>query len=207
MRRFRPALPLLAVALAASLAFAAGTVEELGLDPTQVEDSLIGALRGWYGAPDVPAAVRSLSDEDKVAAVQTLGVFAKSFFASAEFGKRYEEVRKSSKPKRSFGLPKVNLDPKALAMKAVDKASGKPAPVTELDKDPKAQLKKRLAAFLEVTADVDYDAETTAGNRKGQFVDKDYEAKPNEWKMCYRAGRATGEAIRGVAKEWLAELP
>src|SRR5512147_1690382 len=191
MRRIHPALALLAAAVVATVAFAAADVEELGFDPTQIEDSLIGALRGWYGAPDVPAAVRSLSDEDKVAAVQTLGVFARSFFASAEFGKRYEEVRKGSKPKRSFGLPKLNLDPKALAMKAVDKATGKPAPVTELDKDPKAQLKKRLTAFLEATADVDYDAETTAGHRKGQFVSQDLEAKPNEWKMCYRAGRAT----------------
>ena len=33
----------------------------------------------------------------------------------------------------------------------------------------------------------------------------EYEKKPTEWKMCYRAGRETGEALRGFATDWLAE--
>jgi hypothetical protein len=211
MRRFRSALPLFALALA-TLALAAVDVDELGFDRTQLEESMFGALRGSYGAPDVPTELREWPDAEKVAAVRTLGAFAKEFFASPDMKKRYDEARKSSRPKRSPGVPKLSLDPRAVARKGLEKqalakAGGKPLPAGELDRDPRVQLKRRLQAFLAVTEDVDYDAKTTVANRRGQFVDEVYEAKPNEWKLCYRAGRATGDAIRAFAKQWLAELP
>ena len=211
MRRIRSALPLFTLAVA-TLAFAAVDVDELGFDRTQLEESMFAALRGGYGAPDVPAELREWPDAEKVAAVQTLGAFAKEFFSSPDMKKRYEEARKSSRPKRSLAAPKLGLDPKGVAKKgpvkkALANAGGRRVPAGGLDKDPRVQLKRRLEAFLAVTADVDYDARTTTANRRGKFLDEVYEAKPNEWKMCYRAGRATGDAIRTFAKQWVAELP
>ena len=206
MRRSFHALVLAALLGVATLGYAAADIETLGFDRGQVESSLLGALRGWYGGVAVPDAVRAMNDAEKVATVHTLAAFARAYFASSEFTHSYDEARKASKPKRSFGLPKLDLDAKAIARKALDKASGKPAPVGELDKDPRAQLAKRLEAFLAATEDVDYDAETTLGGRKGRFVNDDYEMKPNEWKMCYRAGKPAAQAIRKAAEDWLAEL-
>lgn len=210
MRRTLALLAILAIASLTPLAFAAGGIDELGFDRTQLEESLFGALRGWYGAPDVPAPVRALPDDAKVAAVKTLGAFAKAFAASPEFAKRYDEARKGSRPKRGFGLPKLSLDAKAIAenaaRKAADKATGKQPPPGELEKDPKVQLKHRLEAFLAATDDVDYAAKTRDSGGYRRFADDAYEAKPAEWKMCYRAGKAAGEAIRAFAKEWAAEL-
>lgn len=212
MRSIRRPIALLALiaALAASLALAADGPDALGFDSTQLEESLFSALRGSYQAPDIPAAVRALDDAHKVAAVNTLGAFAKAFVASDAFGERYAEARKASKPKRGFGLPKINLDAKAIAKQAVtkaaDQAAGKQPPAWELDKDPRAQLKRRLQAFLDVTADVDYSAKTEGQGSYRRFVDEAYEAKPSEWKMCFRAGKATGEAVRAFATEWIAEL-
>ncbi len=195
----------LATAIVPLWAVAADKVESLGFDPEQLRQSLFGAMRGWYGLPDVPEAVRALPADQKVAAVQTLGAFAKAYFGSADFKKDYVSAYKQSKP-RGFGLP--SLDPKALARKAVEKAAGKdkPAPSTSLDKDPKAQLRGRLTAFLAATDGVDYAAITHASGGVKIFDNDEYEAKPKEWKMCYRAGKETAEALRAFARDWLEEL-
>lgn len=183
-------------------AFAAESVESLGFDPDQLHQSMFSALRGWYSAPDVPSAVRALPPEGRVAAVQTLGAFAKAYVASAEFKKDYGKAYKDTKPK-GFGLPRLN--PEALAKAALDKAQGKTDP-NALDKDPQAQLKKRLEAFLAATADVDFAAATQGSGTMKRFAKEEYEAKPAEWKMCYRAGKETTEALRAFAQGWLAEL-
>jgi hypothetical protein len=192
--------------LAPLVALAADDLESLGFDPVQLKLALFGALRGSFDAPDIPSAVRSLSAEQKVAAVQTLGAFAKVYFGSAEFKTDYLKAYQDSKPHRGSGLPAINV--KGLAKSAADKAvkKDKPNEAWQLDKNPKAQLRKRLQTFLAATEDVDY-AATTHENGSLKIFDKpEDEAKSHEWKMCYRAGRETGEAVRGVARDWLAEL-
>ena len=201
---------LAALLLLAPLAvLAAEGIEALGFDKEQVELSLFGAMRGAYYAPDVPSAVRAMSADDKKAAVQTLGAFAKSYYASTDFKKAYGEAYKNSKPK-GFGLPSLNVKDMATktATAEADKAmhKDKPADSWQLEKDPKAQLKKRLQSFLTATAEVDYDAATHSNGSFKVFDKTEYEAKPREWKLCYRAGRETGEAIRAFAESWLAEL-
>lgn len=196
--------PLAAVAVIAGAAFAAESVESLGFEAEQLRNSLFGALRGWYYAPPVPTAVRALPAEQKVAAVQTLGAFAKAYYQSAEFKKDYVKAWKDSRP-RGFGLPSLNAE--ALAKKALDKAQGKgKADSGALDKDPNVQLKKRLEAFLATTADVDFAAKTVDRGGMKFFENAEYESKPSEWKMCYRAGKETTEALRAFAQGWLDEL-
>jgi hypothetical protein len=191
------------------VALAAEGIESLGFDKEQVELSLFGAMRGAYYAPDVPDAVREMSAEERKAAVQTLGAFAKSYYASTDFKKAYGEAYKNSKPK-GFGLPSLKLKDTANTAEksATDKLKNqsKPADSWKIDKDPKAQLKKGLQSFLTATADVDYAAATHSNGSLKIYDKAEYESKPREWKLCYRAGHETGEAIRAFAENWLAEL-
>jgi hypothetical protein len=73
--------------------------------------------------------------------------------------------------------------------------------------DPKPVLKQRLQEILSITADVDYAAELREGN-KGEkvFVNADYEKKPSEWKLAFRAGKTATDAVRAAAQQWLKEL-
>jgi hypothetical protein len=38
------------------------------------------------------------------------------------------------------------------------------------------------------------------------FENPEYEKKPREWKMCFRAGRETIETARVYASNWLKEI-
>jgi hypothetical protein len=76
----------------------------------------------------------------------------------------------------------------------------------EVPADPNVAIKKGLKKFLEESKDVDYTAATYMKGNRQLFTDPLYEAKPGQWKACYRAGRDVSEAGRDFAKEWLAEL-
>jgi len=202
----RRLLVILGLVLAVPAALlAADALEEYGLDAIQVQNSVLGAFRGWYDAPDVQA-LKALPPEQRAAAVNTLGTWLKTYVASTEFKADYLKAWKSSKPKTGGLLG--SLSKKALLDKAVDKAMGN-KPATDpnaLDKDPNVTLRTRLKAFLDATADVDYEARTTGSASSRRFADADLEAKPPEWKMCFRAGREAGEAARAFAQQWLEEL-
>lgn len=73
--------------------------------------------------------------------------------------------------------------------------------------NPNPMIKQWLAVFLEKSADVDFEAQTTEV-KPGvlTFVNKDYERKDKLWKLLFRAGKDTVTAARAVAQEWLAEL-
>ena len=72
----------------------------------------------------------------------------------------------------------------------------------DLPADPKELVKARLEQFLDATEDVDFEA-TLNGRR---FADAQYERKPQEWKLAYRAGKEPVEKARKFAEQWLKEL-
>ena len=72
--------------------------------------------------------------------------------------------------------------------------------------DHQTMIKARLEAFLQITADVDYNATLKEEYRVKKFVNPAYEKKPVEWKMAYRAGKPAVDAARTFAKAWLEEL-
>lgn len=72
--------------------------------------------------------------------------------------------------------------------------------------DPRALIRKRVKDFLAMSADVDYAAKLLPRRELLVFANEDYERKPPEWKLCFRAGREATEAARAFAKAWLAEL-
>jgi hypothetical protein len=67
-------------------------------------------------------------------------------------------------------------------------------------------LKKRITDFLAASAGVDYAAKLVPSGDRMVFAREDYERKPPEWKICFRAGREATEAARAFAKDWLTEL-
>ncbi len=67
-------------------------------------------------------------------------------------------------------------------------------------------IKRRIDEFLAASADVDFAAALKPRDGKTVFVRDDYEAKPAEWKICFRAGREATAAARAFAKAWLGEL-
>jgi len=72
--------------------------------------------------------------------------------------------------------------------------------------DHRSMLKARLEKFLQLTADVDFNATLKEINHTKKFVNPVYENKPDEWKMAYRAGKPVVDAARTFARQWLTEL-
>ena len=67
-------------------------------------------------------------------------------------------------------------------------------------------IKTRLFKFLEVTKDIDYNAQLTERNGKKYFANPKYEGKSGQWKMAFRAGKEVTETARTFVQEWLKEL-
>jgi len=72
--------------------------------------------------------------------------------------------------------------------------------------DPKPIVARRLREFLQLSADVDFNAKLTTSNGLSTFENPAYQAKSSQWKMCYRAGREATTAARAAVQAWLAEL-
>jgi hypothetical protein len=72
--------------------------------------------------------------------------------------------------------------------------------------DPKPLVVRRLHEFLDLSATVDFNAQTTGANHKGTFVNPAYEQKPDQWKLCFRAGKDATTAARTAVQAWLKEL-
>jgi len=64
----------------------------------------------------------------------------------------------------------------------------------------------RLRAFLDATRDLDFTAKLVEEGKVRKFADPALEAKPSEWKMCFRAGKPATDAAREFARKWLADL-
>ena len=87
--------------------------------------------------------------------------------------------------------------------KAIDKQLNKGDDDKKMPADPNELIKKRLEKFMEISATVDFDATL---NDLRQFNNPEYEKKSDQWKMCYRAGKAVITAAREEVAAWLKEL-
>lgn len=70
----------------------------------------------------------------------------------------------------------------------------------------KALIKVRLQQLLKVTQEVDFNAQLTERDGMKVFVNREYENKPAEWKMAFRAGKEVTNTVRAFATEWLKEV-
>ncbi len=78
----------------------------------------------------------------------------------------------------------------------------------DLPPNPQDLIRRRLLEILDVTADVDYNAELKDGyaNKFKVFVNPVYEKKSKDWKLAYRAGAATTDLVRAAAQKWLSDM-
>lgn len=68
-------------------------------------------------------------------------------------------------------------------------------------------VKQRLLSFLEVTKDIDFEAELTVKNGRKVFVNPVYEKqKGSYWKMGFRAGKEVVAPARVFVQQWLDDL-
>jgi hypothetical protein len=75
------------------------------------------------------------------------------------------------------------------------------------ENNPNGMIRKWLLKFLEVSADVDFNAQLSEAERgKKVFIKSEYERKPDTWKLCYRSGKEAVKAGREFAQTWLNEL-
>lgn len=72
--------------------------------------------------------------------------------------------------------------------------------------DHRSLIARRLRHFLDESKDVAYEAGLIETQGKRVFADPALEARSNEWKMCFRAGKPATDAARSFALTWLAEL-
>jgi hypothetical protein len=72
--------------------------------------------------------------------------------------------------------------------------------------DPHKLVAMRLQRFVDVCGDVDFGAALTDDKGIKQFADPRYQAKPDEWKLCYRAGKPAVDLARTFATSWLTAL-
>ena len=77
----------------------------------------------------------------------------------------------------------------------------------EYPEDVNLVIARRLQEFLDQTADVAYDATLKPCGKKMCFEDPQYERKPSNWKVAFRAGKEAVDASRAAAQAWLAALP
>ncbi|HVP39174.1 MAG TPA: hypothetical protein VMS93_08330 [Candidatus Saccharimonadales bacterium] len=251
----RLTLCLAALAVPAAL-LAADVFTQYKIDKDQARESLFYAARG--GLTVVPPGadrLKAVPPSERAAVVQALGAFAKAYFNSPDFQKRYaqayqadaphqptpptaaDSLMKAMSPQLQQQLkmmqdqmgnmpPDVQAQMKEAMAKMQEAQSGKSpeqlrtkqryqeelaaynkalADPRRLPQDPKRLLRRRLTDFLALTQGMDFNAKLTRGDR-GQFVDQKLEAKPEDWKMWFRAGREATTAAREYAAAWLKEL-
>ncbi len=90
------------------------------------------------------------------------------------------------------------------------KAAQYKADITRWEKDfpadSKEIVKLRLKKFMDLTSNVDYNAELKEKYNKKVFVNPEYEHKSSEWKMAFRSGKEVTETARDFVQQWLTEL-
>lgn len=67
-------------------------------------------------------------------------------------------------------------------------------------------IKEKLQAYLDATADIDFNAQLFEKGGIKYFVNPKYEQMGDRWKMAYRAGKDAVEAGRSFASQWIAEI-
>lgn len=72
--------------------------------------------------------------------------------------------------------------------------------------NPRPLIRRRLEAFLEKTKGVDFGAKLLKKEKVMVFAKPEYENRPGEWKLAFRAGKEATETSRSFANDWLRSL-
>jgi len=119
----------------------------------------------------------------------------------AEMRQRFDEMQKGDRRKEIEAMLKEQRDEEVRAHDEAMKELEKNYPA-----DPRALVALRLRHFLDVTKDVAFDARLVDKDKKKVFADAELEARPAEWKLCFRAGKPATDTARAFARKWLSDL-
>lgn len=76
----------------------------------------------------------------------------------------------------------------------------------EYPADYKDLVKRRLQKFVDLAKTVDFSAELKVVNGRKKFVNPAYEAKADDWKQIFRAGKEVIAPATTFAEQWIKEL-
>ena len=182
-----------------------------------------------------PAAFTAMAPTARVALVNFALAMARTFVESDEFKRRYVDHREANGPdplpeaqteqratleagwtdmrrqldEMEKGERRTEIE--GLLKEQRDKmVRERNAAMIEFEKtypaDSRALVAMRLRHFLDVTKDVDFTAQLVEKGKIRVFASEALEAKPAEWKMCFRAGKPPTDAARAFAQKWLNDL-
>ena len=77
---------------------------------------------------------------------------------------------------------------------------------TRYPADVNQMIAGRLREFLDLSADIDFNAKLVTEGSRQRFADVNLEQKSGDWKYCFRAGKPAVDAARTFAQAWLSEL-
>lgn len=204
MKRFSIAVLALSALTTITLAGAGAALPQVGISQADAErDFVFSVSVGQFGFDDaVKKRMKAASPEARVAMVEQGLAWMKAFAATPQFEKAYQAFRNDYKPEEpgtEGSAEDLEYARNYYNEQLAEWKANYPATSKEM-------LRRRLREFLEVSRDVDYDAQLVRKGRKMVFVNEDYESQSEEWKRCFRAGKAPVEKARAIAKSWLAEL-
>ncbi|HXG87486.1 MAG TPA: hypothetical protein VNJ02_04045 [Vicinamibacterales bacterium] len=177
-----------------------------------------GKRYALYRSTQQPALAEGARSGDEARAEQQKHIAEAIRQAQAMAGQIPADARKemeASIADMQKQIAELNADPEHRA--AVDQAAKQFAMLTAAEHteqlaafesqypaDANTLIVRRLQQFLDVCGDVAFEAKLQQGkDKKFRFVDPALEAKPAEWKMCYRAGKPAVDAARVAAQDWL----
>ena len=76
----------------------------------------------------------------------------------------------------------------------------------DFPENPDGAIVRRLREFLAASADIDFNAKLKPIDGRMLFENSTYQNKPEQWKLCFRAGKEATTAARAAVQTWLKEL-
>ncbi len=180
-------------------------LQSLGINKTEAEQNIWEVLaEKAFISQDKEAIVkkaRKLSTDMQVKGVKELFAISKEYFNSTDFLASYKKKREEQEAAMLESMPQLT---KAQLQQQIKESKAQGIEIDYYPENSKELIKDRLKYFIELSSTVDFSAKTQ-GSRK-TFVNPEYEEKPSDWKMCYRAGKEVIEAARQEAQRWLNEM-
>ncbi len=172
---------------------------QLGLDTEEAQSYITSNLYGASTTFPRTKIMAKLALNKREEAIKEIGNYIKAYVKSPEFAKEYQTARLELKPQKPEGLYENEENMAAYKEDLKLWEAEYPTAFNSL-------LKKRLTHFLQLSADITYNAKLEKYGSKMIFSDPALEAKDEFWKACFRAGKPTVDAARAFAKQWLLEL-
>lgn len=192
---------IIAFAIVLMAATVTNVFEDLGFTEDDAKENVLASFGGGFvnTSYEVVKKAKVLPVELQVAGTRQLIRFAKEYSQTSDFQKKYTKWRNE---RLGYRKKKLSLNPMKALDNVIDKQLNKGDDEKRYPSDAKELIKQRLNEFLEVSATVDFDAQLNGS----MFANPTYEAKSQQWKMCYRAGKEVVAVAREEAQAWLKEI-